>query len=78
VIKGDDRLPFPFLKPEITGNGGIMLIGFAVAVDPRVELTLADCKPVNKPLQRDIGLSGPAPGEINDGVTGIMGNPDAC
>jgi hypothetical protein len=77
VIKGDDRLPFPFFQPEIPGNGCIMLIGFAVAVDPRVELALADSEPLDEPLERDIGLSGPGPGEINDGVTGIMGNPDA-
>jgi len=77
VIKGDDCLSFPLFQPEIAGNGGIVLIGLAVAVDPRMELALADGKPVDEPLERDIGLSGPGPGEINDGVSGIMGNPDA-
>ena len=77
MIKADDRLPFPFFQPEIAGNGGVMLIGLAVAVDPRVELALADSEPVHKPPHRDVGLSGPGPGEVNDGVSRIMGNPDA-
>ncbi len=77
VIKGDDRLPFPVFQPEIAGNGGIMLIGLAVPVDPRVKLALADGEPVHEPFERDIGLSGPGPGEIDDGVSRIMGNPDA-
>jgi hypothetical protein len=78
VIKTDDRLPFPFFEPEIAGNRSVVLIGFAVAVDPRVELALADSKPLDKPFDWDVGLSGPTPGEVNDGVSGIMGNPDAC
>ena len=77
VIETDDGLAFPFFQPEIARNGGIVLIGLAVPVDPRVELALADGKPVHEPLHRDIGPSGPGPGEINDGVSRIMGNPDA-
>ena len=77
MIKGDDCLSFPFFQPEIAGNGGVMLIGLAVAVNPRVKLALADGKPGDESFERDIGLSGPEPGEINDGVSGIMGNPDA-
>ena len=53
VIKSDDGLPFPVLQPEIAGNGGIMLVGFAVPVDPGVKLALADRKPVDEPLDRD-------------------------
>jgi hypothetical protein len=77
MVKGDDRLPLPVLQPEIAGNGGIMLIGLAVPIDPGVELALADGKPSDKSLERDVGLFRPGPGEINDGVSRIMGNPDA-
>jgi hypothetical protein len=77
MVKGDDRLPFPFFQPEIAGNGGIMLVGFAVAVDPGVELALADRKPADEPLDRDIGLFAPGLGKVNNGVSRIMGNPDA-
>jgi len=77
MVKGDDRLPFPFFQPEITGDGGIMLVGFAVPVDPGVKLALADRQPVDEPLDRDAGLSVPCPGKVNNGVSRIMGNPDA-
>jgi len=77
VIKSDDRLTFPFFQPEIAGNGGIMLVGFAVAINPRVEFALADGKPADKSFDRDVGLLRPCPGEIDNGVSRIMGNPDA-
>lgn len=77
VIKSDDGLPFPVLQPEIAGNGGIMLVGFAVPVDPGVKLALADRQPVDEPLDRDAGLSVPCPGKVYNGVSRIMGNPDA-
>jgi len=77
VIKPDDSLPFPFFQPEITRYGGVVLVGFAVTVNPCVELAPADGKPVDEPIDRDVGLIAPCPGKINNGVTGIMGNPDA-
>jgi hypothetical protein len=46
VIKSDDGLPFPLFQPEIPGNGGVMLVGFAISIDPGVELALADGQPV--------------------------------
>ena len=54
-----------------------MLIGFAVAIDPGVELALADSKPTDEPIDRDAGFIAPGTGEINYGVSGIMGNPNA-
>ena len=77
MIKGDDRLTLPVFQPEISRDGCVMLIGFPVPVDPSVELTLADRKPFHEPLGWNVGLLGPDPGEINDGVSRIMGNPDA-
>jgi hypothetical protein len=77
VIKSDDGLPFPVFQPEIAWNGGIMLVGFAVAINPAVELALADCKPTDEPIDRNAGLIAPGSGKINNGVSRIMGNPDA-
>ncbi len=54
-----------------------MLIGLAVPIDPGVELALADRKPFHESLGRDAGLFSPGTGEINDGVSRIVGNPDA-
>jgi hypothetical protein len=77
VIKSDDGLPFPVLQPEIAGDGGIMLVGFAVPVDPSVKLALAYRQPADELLDRDTGLPVPCPGKVNNGVSRIMGNPDA-
>jgi hypothetical protein len=59
VIKSNDVLPFPVFQPKIAGNGGIMLIGFAVSIDPGVKFALADGKPADKPIDRDTGLLAP-------------------
>jgi hypothetical protein len=77
VIKSNDGLPFPLFQPEIPGKGGIMLVGFAVSIYPSVELALADGQPVNEAIDRDAGFVTPCPGKINNGVSCIVGNPDA-
>jgi hypothetical protein len=77
VIKSDDGLPFPFFQPEIAGNRRVMLVGSAVPIDPGVEFALAYGEPANEPIDRDAGFIAPCSCKINDGVTGIMGNPDA-
>jgi len=59
VIESDDCLPFPVFQPEIAGNGGVMLVGFAVPVDPSVKLALADRQPADEPLDRDAGFPVP-------------------
>ena len=77
VVEIDYGLSFPLFQPEIARKGGIMLIGLAVPIDPGVELAFANRKPFHESLGRDVGLFRPSPGEINDGVSRIMGNPDA-
>jgi hypothetical protein len=59
VIKSDDGLPFPLFQPEVPGNGGVMLVGFAVAIDPCVELALADGKPGYEPIDGNPGFIAP-------------------
>jgi hypothetical protein len=54
-----------------------MLVDFAVSFDPGVELALADRKPVNVMRDRDVSLIAPFADKVNDGVSCIMGNPDA-
>jgi len=77
VIESDDGLPFPVLQPEIARDGRVVLVGFAVPVDPGVKLALADRQPADEPLDRDAGLPVPCPAKVNNGVSRIMGNPDA-
>lgn len=38
--EADDGLPFPIFQPEILRDWGIVFIGFAVPLDPGVELAL--------------------------------------
>jgi hypothetical protein len=59
VIKTDDGLPFPFFQPEVARDGRIMLVGFAVPVDPSVKLALADRKPADEPFDRNAGFPVP-------------------
>lgn len=77
VIKSNDCLTFPLLQPEIPGNKGIMLVGLAIPIDPGVELALADAKPGYEPIDRYAGLIAPRLGKVNNGVSSIVGNPDA-
>jgi hypothetical protein len=59
VIKSDDGLPFPVFQPEVARDGSVMLVGFAVPVDPSVKLALADREPADESLDRDAGLPVP-------------------
>jgi hypothetical protein len=59
VIKSDDGLPFPVFQPEIARDGSVMLVGFAIPVDPGVKLALADRQPADEPLDRDAGFPVP-------------------
>ncbi|HUI45691.1 MAG TPA: hypothetical protein VL122_06905 [Nitrospirota bacterium] len=59
VIKSDDGLPFPVFKPEVSRNGGAMLVGFAISLDPSVKLALADAKPGYELIDWNPGLIAP-------------------
>jgi hypothetical protein len=55
-----------------------MLVDLAVPFDPGVELALADGKPSDEMRDRDVRFTAPCPDKVNNGVSRIMGNPDAC
>ena len=54
-----------------------MLVDLAVPFDPGVELALAHGKPADEMRDRDTGLIAPFPDKVNQGVSRIVGNPDA-
>src|SRR5438309_2788903 len=54
-----------------------MLIDFAVALSPAIELAGCDVEPPDEPPGADLGLLRPAPDEIHDLVPRIMRNPDS-
>jgi hypothetical protein len=54
-----------------------MLVDLAVSFDPGIEFALADSKPADEMRDRDIGFIAPFPDKVNDGVSCVMGNPNA-
>jgi len=54
-----------------------MLVDLAVSFDPGVKFALADGKPADEMRDRNVGLTAPFVDKVNDGVSCIMGNPDA-
>ena len=52
----DDRLLLPLFQPEITGNPTVVLVHFAIAFLPAIELAGCDAEPHNEPSYADPGL----------------------
>jgi hypothetical protein len=48
-MESDDGLLLPILQPEIAGNPAVVLVHFAVAFPPVVELAGSDVEPQNEP-----------------------------
>src|SRR5262249_13924676 len=44
---------------------------------PIVELAGGEAQPADESSQRDLGALGPVPEEVDDGVAGVVGNPDS-
>src|SRR5215470_9820664 len=76
-MEPDDGLLLPLLQPEIAGNPAVVLVHFAVAFPPVVELAGRDVEPFNEPPGADLGLLRPAPDEIHDLVPRVVRYPDA-
>jgi hypothetical protein len=55
-----------------------VLVDFAVALFPIVELAGAQADPTEKAAGGDIGFVGPGVDEIDEVVTSIVGNPASC
>ena len=75
MITSDDRLPFPVFKPMITGDLSVMLVRFAVALLPVVELARMDPKPFHHQALTDLASLNPIPDIVDDFVANIVRNP---
>jgi hypothetical protein len=73
----DDGLLLPVFQPPVPGNLAVVLVDFAVPLPPLVELALGDAQPTDQPLGRDLGARGPMVDVVDNGVTGIVGDPGA-
>jgi hypothetical protein len=74
-MDSDYGLLLPLLQPEIAGNPTVVLVHFAVAFPPVVELAGSDVEPTDEP-PGNLSLLRPAPDEIHDLVPRIVRNPD--
>src|SRR5262249_22976720 len=72
----DSRL-LPRFEPPVARDQGVVLIGRSVARPPVVELAGGDAEPADEASHGDLGAFGPVSDEIDDGVAGIVGDPDS-
>jgi hypothetical protein len=75
MVKVDDRILLPRLEPVITGNEHVVFVGFAVTISPLVILRAGEFHPVHQAQRADLGADREPVDEINDMVTGVVGNP---
>jgi hypothetical protein len=76
-VEVDDGLFLRGFQPMVARDPGVVLVGLAVAVLPGVPLGGADADPEEEAGDGDAGLAGPAVDEVDEGVTGVVGNPGA-
>ncbi len=76
-MKLEDGGLLPRFEPPVARDQGVMFVDQAVAYPPVVELAGGDAEPADEALRRDLGALGPVPDEVDDGVSGVVGNPDS-
>ena len=76
-MKGDDRLAFPVLKPEISRDRGVVMVGLAVAFAPLVETLARDADPASEARDRHAGSLRIVANEADNLVTNMGLDPDA-
>jgi hypothetical protein len=76
MVEVDDRVLLPLLEPVITGDKHVVFVGFAVAISPLVILGAGEFHPAHQEQQRtDLGAGREPRDEVDDIVTGVVGNP---
>jgi hypothetical protein len=73
----EDGLLLLVFEPVVAGDPGIVFVGLAVAVLPRVPLGGGDAEPQQEASDGDAGLIVPALDKIDDLVAGVVGNPES-
>ncbi len=73
----DDAAFFVACEPVIAWDPGVVLVDFAVAFLPVVELGSAQADPAEEAADGNFGLVGPGVDEIDEAVAGVMRHPAA-
>ena len=75
--EGADALLLVVGEPVVARHPGVVLVDFAEAAFPVVELAGADADPGEEACHGDLRLVAPGADEIDDLVAGVVGNPAA-
>ena len=73
----EDGFAFLGLQPVVTRDPGIVFVDLAVAVLPGMPLGGGDAEPEQEAGDGNAGLAGPGVDEVDEGIAGIVGNPNA-
>src|SRR5207249_1597951 len=76
VVEGKDGLLLLLVQPVVAWDPGVVLVGLAVAVLPGVPLGSGQAEPKEEGEHGDAGFVGPLLDEINEGIAGVVGNPE--
>ena len=71
----DDGILFPLLEPMIAGNEHVVFVDFAVAIPPLVILRAGEFHPAHQAQRADFAAAREPLDEVDDIVTGVVGNP---
>src|SRR4051794_17486556 len=74
-VEVEDRRLLPRFEPPVAGDQRVVLVGQTVTRPPVVVLAGSDPEPADESSHGDLGVLGPVPDEVDDGVAGIVGNP---
>jgi hypothetical protein len=79
MLAGKDANAFLLIvtEPVVAGHPGVVLVDFAEAVFPVMELAGADADPTEEATGGDVRFVAPGADKIDEGVTSIVGDPAA-
>jgi hypothetical protein len=75
--KSADALLFVVGEPVVARHPGVVLVDFAEAMLPVVELARTDADPGQEATDGNIRLVAPNPDEIDQLIAGVVGDPAA-
>src|SRR5262249_49139214 len=76
-VEVEDGRLLPGLQPPVARDQGVVLVGRPVACGPIMELAGGDAGPAEESSHRQLGALAPVANEVDEGVAGVVGNPDS-
>jgi hypothetical protein len=76
-VEVEDGLALLGFEPVVARDPGVVFVDLAVAMLPGVPLGGGEADPDQEAGNGDAGFAGPVVDEINEGVAGVVGNPES-